>query len=471
MQINSKIIRGYDIRGVANEDLSTEIAEHFGKAYGTYIQQFNVTKIVAGYDSRATSVEYKDAFVKGVASTGLDVIDIGLTLVGTIYWAQYHFNTRGAAMITASHNPAEYNGFKLAKDFSDSMIADDLKDLEKIINTEKYIKSTIPGKIEQQNIQEIYFNNLLKRLKIKKFKVVIDASCATAGAIVPDLLRQAGCEVIESNCNIDSSFPLGVADPTETIVAERLRDKVLVEKADIGFSYDTDGDRIGIVDEKGTIIWNDVLLALFAIDILDHYPGATIMYNTLCSKLVEETILKHGGKPFMWRTGHGFLKNKNKEIKAPFIGELSGHFFFSADFYNHDDGCYAALRLLDYLSRTNQTLSKALEQLPQYISSPEIKIGCPDEDKINLIKKISQVLKDDFVNAEIINDERAGDGVRLDMPEAMFVIRYSQNGPYITIKFEAKKQEEYDKLKKYINNLLHSYKEVDWSFGVNVEAL
>ena len=163
MQINSKIIRGYDIRGVANEDLSTEIAEHFGKAYGTYIQQFNVTKIVAGYDSRATSVEYKDAFVKGVASTGLDVIDIGLTLVGTIYWAQYHFNTRGAAMITASHNPAEYNGFKLAKDFSDSMIADDLKDLEKIINTEKYIKSTIPGKIEQQNIQEIYFNNLLKR--------------------------------------------------------------------------------------------------------------------------------------------------------------------------------------------------------------------------------------------------------------------------------------------------------------------
>ncbi len=471
MKINSHIIRGYDIRGIADKDLNPEIAEHFGKAYGTYIQKQNVRQIVVGYDSRATSVDYKNAFTKGIISTGLDVIDIGLTLVGTIYWAQYYFNTKGAAMITASHNPAEYNGFKLANNFSDSMILEDLKVLEKIINKENYTKAKNQGKIKKENIQKIYFNDLLKRFKIKKFKVVVDASCATAGAIVPNLLRQAGCEVIESNCNIDSSFPLGVADPTETIVAQRLREKVLKEKADIGFSYDTDGDRIGIVDEKGTIIWNDVLLALFAIDILNYYPGATIMYNTLCSKLVEETIIKHGGRPFMWRTGHGFLKNKNKEIKAPFIGELSGHFFFSADFYNHDDGCYATLRLLDYLSRTSQTLSQALAQLPQYISSPEIKVGCADDLKINLIKKISKVLKKDFPNAKLIDDERAGDGVRLDMASAMFVIRYSQNGPYITIKFEAKEKKEYEKLKQYINKLLHNYKEVDWSFGANVEAL
>ena len=473
MKINSHIIRGYDIRGIAGKDINRNIAEHFGKAYGTYIQQFDTKQVVVGHDSRATSVEYKDAFLKGIVSTGLDAIDIGLTLVGTVYWAQYYFNTRGAAMITASHNPAEYNGFKLAKDFSDSMILEDLKDLEKIINKENYIKSNVEVKIKKQDIQEIYFNDLLKRfrsLSTKKFKIVVDASCATAGAIVPRLLRKAGHEAIESNCNIDSSFPLGVADPTETIVAERLKNKVLEVKADIGFSYDTDGDRIGIVDEKGTIIWNDVLLALFAIDILNYYPGAKIMYNTLCSKLVEETILKYGGKPFMWRTGHGFLKNKNKVVKAPFIGELSGHFFFSADFYNHDDGCYATLKLLDYLSRTNQTLSQALEKLPQYISSPEIKIGCPDDLKINLIKQISLVLKKDFPKAIIIDDERAGDGVRLDMEAAMLVIRYSQNGPYITIKFEAKKQTEYNKLKIYINNLLHSYEEVDWNFGVNVEA-
>jgi len=243
--------------------------------------------------------------------------------------------------------------------------------------------------------------------------------------------------------------------------------------ADIGFSYDTDGDRIGIVDEKGIIIWNDVLVALFAIDVLDKHPGEKIMYNTLCSKIVDDTIKAYGGEPFMWRTGHGFLKKKNQEIKAPFIGELSGHFFFSADFYNHDDGCYTTLRLLDYLSRTNQTLNQAISALPQYISSPEIKLFCLDSKKVKLVEKIAPILKKDFSKAEIIDDERAGDGVRLEMPDSMFIIRYSQNGPYITIKFEAKTEEKYEKLKKYINTLLREFPEVEWDneIRVNIEAL
>jgi len=214
-----------------------------------------------------------------------------------------------------------------------------------------------------------------------------------------------------------------------------------------------------------------VLVAIFAIDVLAHHPKSTIMYNTLCSKVVEETIMANGGAPFMWRTGHGFLKRKNEEVKAAFIGELSGHFFFSADYYNHDDGAYSALRLLDYLSGTNQTLSQAVAALPRYISSAEIKVGCDDDKKVGLIKKIGQVLKKDFPKAEVIDDERAGDGVRLDMDDSMFVIRYSQNGPYITIKFEAKTQGGYDELKQYIKELLHSYGEVDWGYGVNVESL
>ena len=222
---------------------------------------------------------------------------------------------------------------------------------------------------------------------------------------------------------------------------------------------------------NGRIIWNDVLVALFAIDALNDHPRAKIMYNTLCSNIVEETIKKYNGTPFMWRTGHSFLKKKNQEVKAAFIGELSGHFFFSKDFYNHDDGLYSTLRLLRYLSRTNQTLAQAVSSLSQYISSPEIKIGCSDDTKVELIAKIAEKLRLDYPQAQVINDERAGDGVRLNMPDSMFVVRYSQNGPYLTIKFEATTQKKYDKLKIDLNNLLHNYPEIDWSFGVNIESL
>jgi len=475
MKINLHILRGYDIRGVVDKDLNPEIAEHFGKAYGTYvIKKHNTKKVIVGRDSRLTSEEYSNSFIQGLSSTGLDVIDIGLTMVGTVYWSQYHFKTPSAVMVTASHNPKEYNGFKFANDFSEAMVLSELQELTKIVENESYTQADTPGKVEKIDIKKEYFDDLIKRFSItKKFKIVVDSSNSTPGAIVPDLLRQTGCEVIESNCELDGTFPLGVADPTEMIVAERLRDKVLETKADIGFSYDSDGDRIGIVDEKGTIIWNDILVALFAIDVLNDHPGAKIMFNTLCSKVVSEIIVKYGGEPFMWRTGHGFLKKKNQEVKAAFIGELSGHFFFSADFYNHDDGCYATLKLLHYLSRTNQTLHEAISILPKYISSPEIKIYCADDKKAALMEKISPILKRDYPEAEIIDDERAADGVRLDMPDKMFVVRYSQNGPYLTIKFEAKTQEKYDELKKYINKLLHSFPEVDWENEIktNIESL
>lgn len=468
-------MRGYDFRGVTNKDLNAEIAEHFGKAYGTFCKKENETNlVVVGYDSRLTSVEYKDALIKGLISTGVDVVDIGLTLSGTVYWAQYHFKTKGSVMVTASHNPKEFNGFKFSADFSESLIFEGLTHLIDLIEKEDYLIAEKPGKSDLIDIRDIYYKDIIGRMEItKKFKIVIDASMATAGAIVPDLLRLAGCEVVEKNCELDGNFPLGVADPTESIVAERLRDAVRKTKADIGFSYDADGDRIGIVDEKGTIIWNDVLVALFAIDVLYKHPGEKIMFNTLCSKVVQETIKNYGGEPFMWRTGHGFLKKKNQEVKAPFIGELSGHFFFSADFYNHDDGCYATLRLLDYLNRTNQSLSEAIASLPQYISSPEIKIFCADHKKIALMDKISPILRKDFPSAEVIDDERAGDGLRLELDDAMFVIRYSQNGPYITIKFEAKTKARYDELKNYIHDLLKKFDEVDWDndIRVNVEAL
>lgn len=472
MQINPSIFRGYDIRGLVGTDLTPEIYEHIGRAHGTYLKNRGITEAVIGFDCRATSKEYSDAFARGLAWTGIDVINIGLTMVGTFYWSQYYLNRKGGAFITASHNPAEYNGLKLAANFSDTLVSDGIEEIKNLVINENYSQGEKIGNISYQGINEIYFDDILKRFSnFKPMKVLVDPSCTTAGALVPVILKKTGFEVIEKNCNIDPTFPLGTPDPTESEVAKRVSREVLESGADIGFTYDADGDRIGIVDEKGGIIWNDVLVALFASDVLDHHSGAKIMYNTLCSKTVEDTIIKHGGIPFMWRTGHSFLKKKNQEVKAAFIGELSGHFFFSADFYNHDDGIYSTMRLLDYLSRTNQTLSQAVATLPKYISSPEIKVGCADDKKVALMGKFSEILKKDYPDAEIISDERAGDGVRLNLADGMFVVRYSQNGPYLTVKFEASTDQKYQELKTYIKNLLHSSTEVDWNYGVNVENL
>lgn len=476
MKINPFMFRGYDLRGIAGEDLTPEIVEHIGKAYGTYMKRHGITKAVIGRDCRATSEEYSQALAQGFSWAGVDTVDIGLNLVGTFYWSQYYLKAKGGAFVTASHNPAQYNGFKFANGYSETLVEDSMNELRRMVQEDDVEQGEKPGQITKQDVREAYLADLSKRLPIsKKFKVLIDPNCSTAGAIVPDLLKKIGCEVVEKNCQIDPSFPLGTPDPTDAGFINRVSKEVVEAGADIGFCYDADGDRIGIVDEKGGIVWNDVLVAIFAIDVLRAHPGDKIMFNTLCSKVVEDTIKKEGGQPFMWRTGHSFLKKKNQEVKAAFIGELSGHFFFSADFYNHDDGFYSALRLLHYLSDTNQKLSEAIAKLPQYISSPEIKIGCADDLKVALMDKVSKVLLKDYPSAEVINDERAGDGVRLELPDGMFVVRYSQNGPYLTIKFEAQTQAKYDELKSYLNKLLHTYPEIDWTDGtvmtVNAEAL
>ena len=473
MKINKEIFRGYDLRGVVDKDLNPKIVEVLGKAYGTYMVRHKVgRKAVVGYDCRLSSPEYSKALIKGIISTGINVFDIGLTLTGTFYWAQYYLKSNGGVMVTASHNPSEYNGFKFATNLSETMVSDEIQELRKIAESGDFIIAEHGGKVEEKNVKEVYFDDLTKRFDIKKkFKIVVDCSCGTPGAFVPELLRKMGNKVIENNCKLDGTFPVGTPDPTERAVAERLAKKVIETKADIGFSYDADGDRIGLVDEKGNILWNDILVALFAADVIDQNPGAKIVYNTLCSKVVDDIIKEKGGQSIICRTGHSFIKAKAQKEKAKFAGELSGHFFFLDKFYPHDDGCYAALRILDYLLRTKQALSQAVALLPEYISSAEIKVGCSDDKKVKLMDKAAVALRKDFSDAEIIDDERAGDGVRLEMDDAMFVIRYSQNGPYLTVKFEAMAQEKYDELRKYIKKLLHSYDEVDWNFGVNVESL
>nr|MBP7843123.1 phosphomannomutase [Candidatus Woesebacteria bacterium] len=290
----------------------------------------------------------------------------------------------------------------------------------------------------------------------------------TSGMFYPDIFRQAGCDVVEQNTTLDGNFPLGVPDPTEIEVLERLAEGVKKAGADIGFAYDTDGDRMAVVDENGRTLWMDTIVALFSQDVLDTMPGAPIIYNTLCSRQVTEAIEKAGGKPIMWITGHSFIKAKVKAESAPFGGELSGHIYFTDNFYGHDDGAYASLRLLQYLERTNQKLSEAANKLSFYVSSPEIKFGLADEIKFEFIStKIREEFEKQWPTAKYIDI----DGIRMDLEDRMAICRASQNGPYITVKFEGKTQEIYDEVKKQLKTILSKYSEIDWKSGVNTHAL
>lgn len=471
MKVNPLIFRNYDIRGVVDKDLNEDVVRAIGKAYGTFLRRRKIKQMVCGRDCRLSGELYQKAFIAGVISTGVDVIDIGLVMTQMVYFAQYRFQTNGGAMLTASHNPWNFNGFKLAVGYSQTTGPDEVQELLKTVETDNYFVAEKPGSISIADVKEDYINDVLKRVTLKKsFKVVIDSHCGTTGIYNPEILRRAGCEVVEVNTKVDGSFPEGTPDPTDAKLMNKLADIVKENKADIGFAFDGDGDRIGLTDEKGNVLWNDVVLAIFAKEILERFPGSKIVYNTLCSQVVREVIKQNGGTPIIWKTGHAFIKAKIAQEKAVFGGELSGHFFFADNAYGHDDGTYAALRVLEYLSEKNLSLSNLYESFPKYISSPEIKIGCPDDKKKGVIKDLAEKFKDDFPSA-IITDERTipgDDGVRADFDDGMMVFRYSQNGPYITIKFEAKDQEVFVARRKYVKEMLMNYPEMIWEDGLSV---
>jgi len=459
-----------------DQDLDVEKIEAIGKAYGTFLNRRKIRQAVVGRDCRLSGEEFKPAFINGLISAGVDVIDLGIIMTQMMYYSQYRFQANGGAMITASHNPYNFNGFKLAVGFSKTTEMEEVQEIKNYVETEKFYKADKAGRVIQADIKEDYFEDVLKRIRLKKkFKVVVDFRHGTPAMYVPELLKRAGCEVISKRDNVDGSFPAGTPDPTAEDFIKELAQVVVEEKADFGLGFDGDGDRIGVVDEKGRILWNDVLVAIFAQEILERFPGSKIIYNGLCSQVVSDVVRQNGGVPIIWRTGHSFIKTKIAEEGAAFGGELSGHFFFNDNAYGHDDGSYAALRVLEYLSDKNTTLSQLYETFPQYISSPEIKIGCPDEKKISVVKELSKKFRADFPDAQITDDTiiPGDDGTRADFKDGMMIFRYSQNGPYITVKFEAKDQETYNKRKKYVKEMLKSYPEMIWQdqLCVNLESL
>ena len=466
-KIDPTIFRGYDIRGLVDTQLNEDAYYTLGRAYATFLQERRIAESTVGHDNRLTSEKYARAFTQGLNDGGVDTIFLGLSLSQIVYFSSYEFKTKGGAMITASHNPKEFNGLKLGVGYSDTMITEEIQYLRELVEKGKFSEGK--GKNRDHDLFPTYRDEINKYFKLnKKWRIVVDACNTGSGVFYPQIFKKAGLEVIEQNCEPDGNFPLGVPDPTEVEVLDRLAEGVKKHQADLGFAYDTDGDRMAVVDEKGQVLWMDTIVALFAKDVLDFIPGAPIVYNTLCSRQVTEAIEQAGGKPVMWLTGHSFIKAKVKEVRSPFGGELSGHIFFMDNFYGHDDGAYASLRLLAYLERKHMTLNQAVDQLTKYVSSPEIKFGLADDIKFKFIDtQIRAAFKKEWPDAKYVDI----DGIRMDTKDEMAIVRASQNGPYITVKFEGKTQAQYDALKKTLKQILSSYQEIDWSKGVNTHAL
>ncbi len=476
MEINSFIFRNYDIRGKVPDDLDAEKAEAIGRAYGTFLRRRGIGSAVVGRDCRISSPSFEQAYIRGLLSVGVDVVDIGMVLTQMVYFAQYYLKFPGATMITASHNPATFNGFKMATGYSQTTMPADIEEIKKIVTEDDFFSETKKGKLTFLNIKDFYVEDLLKRVNLtKKIKVLVDSRHGTPGAFAPDILRRAGCEVLEKRSEVDGSFPSGTPDPTDKEFMKELGKDVVEAGADLGLAFDGDGDRIGLVDEKGKIVWNDVLLAIFAQEILEKNPGGKIVFNLLSSMMVSETILKNNGQPIVWLVGHSFIKEKISSENAIFGGEISGHLFFKDSFYGHDDGVYAALRLLQYLSEKDKKLSELIADLPKYISSPEIKIGCPDDKKKKILADLTEKIKKDFSMAKIIDDKiiPGNDGLRINFSDGMMVFRYSQNGPYITVRFEAKDEKRYNERRKYVKNILQNFPEIEWKndLSVNLDSL
>jgi len=463
--IDSLIYRGYDIRGIVGEQIDEDTYYTFGRAYATYLTQKRVNMCTVGHDVRLSSEKLARAIISGLNDGGIDTVELGSILSQMSYYSVYEFKNKGALIVTASHNPKEYNGLKLSTGYSESMDGEDIQAFRRLVESGDFVEPEQKGRNRKDDIFPAYKADILKRFDIKKkWKVVVDGCTSGSGVFLPAVLREAGCEVVEQNCEPDGNFPMGTPDPIDTGVLNRLGAGVKEAGADIGFAYDPDGDRIAVADENGNALFMDVIVSLFAKSVIESQPGAKIVYNVLCSKMVDDTVREMGGEPIMWMTGHAYIKEKVVEQKAPFGGELSGHIFFYDNFFGYDDSANASLRLLDYLEKTGKTLSQAVSELPQYMSSPQIKIGMDEHIKFKFIAdKIAPDFKAMWPDGKFTEI----DGIRMDLPDRMVILRASQNGAYITTKFEGKTTEAYEDVRQKLNEILRRYDEIEWDSSEN----
>ena len=455
MKINKYIFREYDIRGKVSDDFPPEVVENLGKAFGTFISRSGGQEIALSGDVRLTTPSLIESFKTGVLSTGVDVINIGILPTPANYFSMFKLDVAGAVQITGSHNPPEFNGFKMSRN-KKSVFGDSIQDLRSIIEKEDY--ETGEGDEAPYKIINDYRKMISEKISIERpLRVVMDCGNAAAAICAPDIFKKFDIELTELYCDVDGTFPNHHPDPT---VKENLTDLIKLMKTgnyDVGIAFDGDADRVGVVDETGEVIWADQLMALFLPELVN--PGDEILYDVKCSKALEEEIIKYQGKPVMWKTGHSLVKQKMVELNCKFGGEMSGHIFFADDYYGYDDAIYVAARLLQTLSRSKKTLSELRSELPKYFSTPEIRLEAnSDEEKFMISKKAVDYFTANF-------DCSTVDGVRINFEDGWGLVRASNTQPVIVCRFEATSEERMQQIKKLITDKLNEMGELKFDVG------
>ena len=445
--INPQIFREYDIRGIVDKDLNEDVLERIGKAFGTYVKEAGAGVVSIGRDCRLSSPAYAKAMARGINSTGVDVIDIGMVSTPMLYFSLYNLDVGGGVMITASHNPGEYNGIKLCRG-RDSVFGEQIQKIREIAEGGEFAAGK--GSSIETDIEELYVSFLKENISIKPgVRAVVDYGNGMVGSIGPRVFKEFGCDVTELYVTPDGTFPNHHPDPTVEENLEKLIETVRSGKYEIGIGFDGDGDRIGVVDEKGNIVWGDMLVLVFARDVISRKPGAKIIGDVKCSNRLFNGITEAGGEAIMWKTGHSLIKDKMKTEKASLAGEMSGHIFFADKFFGYDDALYASLRILEIISRTGKPLSRLLEGIPPAIATPEIRVDCPEAVKFKAVEMVKAELGDKYRIIDI-------DGVRVEFPDGWGLIRASNTQPALVLRFEAQTEERLREIRGLIEGELRA---------------
>ncbi len=429
MKINPKIFREYDIRGIVGQDLTPEFAVLLGQACGTYFRQRGRRQVSLGQDCRLSSPLLAQAFIDGLLTTGCHVEKIGVVPTPLLYFNVFQKKKEAGVMITGSHNPPDQNGFKIMLG-EETLYGPAIQELYRLVKEKKFIQEE-KGNVFSHEVIPEYSEFIEQNIKIEKpLQVVLDAGNGTAGVVAAPLFRRLGCEVIELYCEMDGRFPHHHPDPTLPEAMEELIKTVKETGADFGVGYDGDGDRIGVVDDRGQLIWGDQLLIIFARDVLPRFPGAAIISEVKASKTLYQEIEKLGGRPIMWKTGHSLIKKKLREEGALLAGEMSGHLFFAHRYFGYDDAIYASLRLAEILSRSSEKLSALLSDLPTTYYTPEIRIYASDEVKFQIVEELKKVMAPRYPLIDI-------DGIRIIYPNGWALVRASNTQAVLVLRFEA----------------------------------